>query len=126
VAVVCAGVLGIWPPDYVAAVVAFAFGLAASSFFPAIFLGIFWKRFNMPGAVIGMLCGIGFTTWYILEFKFFGGTSAGWWWGISPEGIGSIGMLLNFAVGIPIALMTAPPPAEVQRMVEDIRIPGSN
>jgi cation/acetate symporter len=66
-AVVCAGLLGIWPPDYVAAVVAFAFGLAASSFFPAIFLGIFWKRFNMPGAVIGMLCGIGFTTWYTLK-----------------------------------------------------------
>ena len=126
VAVVCAGLLGIWPPDYVAAVVAFAFGLAASSFFPAIFLGIFWKRFNMPGAVIGMLVGIGFTTWYILEFKFLGGTSEGWWWGISPEGIGSIGMLLNFAVAIPIALLTAPPPAEVQRMVENIRIPGSD
>jgi cation/acetate symporter len=124
-AVVCAGLLGIWPPDYVAAVVAFAFGLAASSFFPAIFLGIFWKRFNMPGAVIGMLCGIGFTTWYILEFKFFGGVADDWWWGISPEGIGSIGMLVNFAVGIPIALLTKAPPAEVQAMVEDIRIPGS-
>jgi cation/acetate symporter len=105
--------------------VAFAFGLAASSFFPAIFLGIFWKRFNMPGAVIGMLCGIGFTTWYILEFKFFGGVADDWWWGISPEGIGSIGMLVNFAVGIPIALLTKAPPAEVQAMVEDIRIPGS-
>ena len=124
VAVVCAGLLGIWPPDYVAAVVAFAFGLAASSFFPAIFLGIFWKRFNMPGAVIGMLCGIGFTTWYILEFKFFGGSSADWLWGISPEGIGSIGMLVNFAVAIPIALLTKAPPAEVQAMVEDIRVPG--
>ena len=125
VAVVCAGLLGIWPPDYVAAVVAFAFGLAASSFFPAIFLGIFWKRFNMPGAVIGMLCGIGFTTWYILEFKFFGGSSADWWWGISPEGIGSIGMLVNFAVAIPIALLTKAPPPEVQAMVEDIRVPSS-
>ena len=125
VAVICAGLLGIWPPDYVAAVVAFAFGLAASSFFPAIFLGIFWKRFNMPGAVTGMVCGIGFTTWYILEFKFLGGSSDDWWWGISPEGIGSIGMLLNFAVAIPVALCTKPPPPEVQAMVEDIRVPAS-
>lgn len=125
-AVICAGLLGIWPPGYVAAVVAFAFGLAASSFFPAIFLGIFWKRFNMPGAVTGMVCGIGFTTWYILEFKYFGGVSADWWWGISPEGIGTIGMLINFAVAIPIALLTAPPPAEVQAMVEDIRVPRAS
>ena len=123
VAVICAGLLGIWPPDYVAAVVAFAFGLAASSFFPAIFLGIFWKRFNMPGAVIGMLCGIGFTTWYILEFKFLGGSESDWWWGVSPEGIGSIGMLVNFAIAIPVALLTKAPPAEVQAMVEDIRVP---
>ena len=109
-----------------AAVVAFAFGLAASSFFPAIFLGIFWKRFNMPGAITGMLCGIGFTTWYILEFKFFGGAKADWWLGISPEGIGTLGMLINFAVAIPIALCTAPPPESVQKMVEDIRVPGAN
>ena len=125
-AIICAGLLGIWPPDYVAAVVAFAFGLAASSFFPAIFLGIFWKRFNMPGAITGMLCGIGFTTWYILEFKFFGGAKADWWLGISPEGIGTLGMLINFAVAIPIALCTSPPPESVQKMVEDIRVPGSN
>ena len=64
------------------------------------------------------------TTWYILEFKFFGGSSADWWWGISPEGIGSIGMLVNFAVAIPIALLTKAPPPEVQAMVEDIRVPG--
>ena len=125
-AIICAGLLGIWPPDYVAAVVAFAFGLAASSFFPAIFLGIFWKRFNMPGAITGMLCGIGFTTWYILEFKFLGGAKADWWLGISPEGIGTLGMLINFAVAIPIALCTSPPPESVQKMVEDIRVPGAN
>ncbi len=125
-AIICAGLLGIWPPDYVAAVVAFAFGLAASSFFPAIFLGIFWKRFNMPGAITGMLCGIGFTTWYILEFKFLGGSSDDWWLGISPEGIGTLGMLINFAIAIPVALLTAPPPDSVQRMVEDIRVPGGD
>ena len=124
IAVVCAGLLGIWPPDYVAAVVAFAFGLAASSFFPAIFLGIFWKRFNAAGAIAGMLVGIAGTAAYIIYFKFLGGDPSNWLWGISPEGIGTIGMLLNFAVAIPIALMTAPPSAEVQELVEHIRTPA--
>ena len=123
-AVIGAGLLGIWPPDYVAAVVAFAFGLAASSFFPALLLGIFWKRFNARGAVTGMVCGIGFTSAYIIWFKFLGGTSEGWWLGVSPEGIGLVGMLINFAVAIPVALLNPPPPPEVQALVEDIRTPG--
>ena len=126
-AVVCAGLLGIWPPDYVAAVVAFAFGLAASSFFPAILLGIFWKRMNAAGAITGMICGIVFTASYIIWFKFMHpelNTPENWWFGISPEGIGTLGMLLNFAISIPIALLGSPPPAEVQAMVDEIRVPG--
>ena len=125
-AVVCAGLLGIWPPDYVAAVVAFAFGLAASSFFPAILLGIFWKRMNATGAVTGMICGIGFTTAYIIWFKFLHpemNTPDFWWFGISPEGIGTLGMLLNFMIAIPVALMSSPPSEEVQELVENIRVP---
>ena len=123
-AIVCAGFLGIHPPDYVAAVVAFAFGLAASSFFPAILLGIFWKRMNAAGAVSGMVCGIGFTAAYIIYFKFTEGASAeDWWFGISPEGIGTLGMLLNFVVAIPVALCTQPPSARVQALVERIRVP---
>jgi cation/acetate symporter len=125
-AVICAGLLGIWPPDYVAAVVAFAFGLAASSFFPAILLGIFWKRFNAAGAIFGMLCGIAATGAYIIYFKFLGGSVDDWLWGISPEGIGTIGMLLNFAVAIPVALLTSPPPVHVQQLVEDIRLPATD
>lgn len=125
IAVVCAGLLGIWPPDYVAAVVAFAFGLAASSFFPAILLGIFWKRFNAAGAIIGMLVGILSTGSYIIYFKFMGGDSSNWLFGISPEGIGVLGMLLNFAVAVPICLMTPPPAKEIQELVEDIRLPVS-
>ncbi len=124
-AVIGAGLLGIWPPDYVAAVVAFAFGLAASSFFPALLLGIFWKRFNARGAVTGMVCGIGFTSGYIIWFKFLGGTSDGWWLGISPEGIGLVGMLINFTVAIPVALLNPPPPTEVQELVEEIRTPAT-
>ena len=122
-AVVCAGLLGIWPPDYVAAVVAFAFGLAAASFFPAILLGIFWKRFNAPGAISGMLVGILSTGGYIIYFKFMGGDASNWFLGISPEGIGVLGMLLNFAVAIPIAMNTAPPHQDIQDLVQDIRLP---
>jgi cation/acetate symporter len=127
IAVLFAGYLGVNPPDYVAAVVAFAFGLAASSFFPAILLGIFWKRMNAAGAVSGMLVGIIFTTSYIIWFKFMHAelnTPGNWWFGISPEGIGTIGMLLNFAIAIPVALITKPPSAEVQALVDSIRIPA--
>ena len=126
VAVVFAGLLGIFPPDYVAAVVAFAFGLAASSFFPAILMGIFWKRMNAPGAIAGMVVGITCTTAYIVYFKFIdpsANVSENWFLGISPEGFGTIGMLLNFAVAIPVALATRPPGPEVQALVESIRVP---
>ena len=127
VAVVFAGLLGIFPPDYVAAVVAFAFGLAASSFFPAILMGIFWKRMNAAGAVSGMIVGIAVTTAYIVWFKFIdpaANVKSNWFLGISPEGFGTIGMLLNFAVAIPVALLTAPPSREVQELVESIRVPA--
>ncbi|MAD79135.1 MAG: cation acetate symporter [Planctomycetaceae bacterium] len=127
VAVIFAGYLGVNPPDYVAAVVAFAFGLAASSFFPAILLGIFWKRMNAAGAVSGMVVGIAVTTAYIVYFKFIdpgSNTSEHWFLGISPEGFGTIGMILNFAVAIPVALLTPPPSREVQELVESIRVPA--
>ena len=128
VAVVVAGVMGIYPPDYVAAVVAFAFGLAASSFFPAILMGIFYRRMNREGAIAGMLSGILFTATYIIYFKFVNtgpGSEELWWWGISPEGIGAVGMLINFAVALGVSRLTAPPPREVQELVEKIRVPRS-
>jgi len=123
-AVVVAGYFGINPPGFVAQVVAFAFGLGASSFFPVILLGIFWKRANREGAVAGMVSGLLFTSAYIIYFKFLGGTPDGYWLGISPEGIGTIGMLLNMAVTIGVSLATDPPPDDVQNMVEDIRLPS--
>jgi len=126
VAVVIAGLLGIYPPAFVAQVVAFAFGLAAASFFPAIFLGIFDKRANMQGAIAGMICGIVFTAGYIIYFKFINkdmNTAEHWLWGISPEGIGFIGMLINFAVTYAVSHLTAPPPEHIQHLVEDIRVP---
>ena len=129
VAVVIAGVFGIYPPGFVAEVVAFAFGLAASSFFPAILLGIFYKRMNKEGAVAGMIAGIAFTTAYIIYFKFMNkplDTPEHHWWGISPQGIGTVGMLVNFAVSLVVCHLTDPPPAKVQDMVEDIRVPRAN
>ena len=109
---------------FVAQVVAFAFGLAAASLFPVIFLGIFWKRMNREGAVAAMLTGLISTFGYIYYFKFGGGSAEGWWFGISPEGIGFAFMWVALAVGIVVALATPAPPAEVQDMVEDIRVPG--
>lgn len=181
-AVLIAIYAGINPPGFVAAVVAFAFGLAAASFFPAILLGIFWKRMNKTGAIAGMLTGLVFTAAYIVHFKigfspavigvcallvaiaaglihfgtrrasgpgmpvplivagiaipvalaglfglipgFAAGTEAQWWLGISPEGIGALGMAISFAVSVAASLATAPPPAEVQEMIEDIRLPS--
>jgi len=126
VAVVVAGWLGIDPPGFVAEVVAFAFGLAASSFFPVLVLGIFWKRMNREGAIAGMVSGIAFTAAYIIYFKFIdpaANTPGSWLFGISPEGIGTVGMLLNFGVATAVSLLTPPPPPEVQQLVEDIRIP---
>lgn len=123
VAVVIAGLFGIYPPGFVAQVVAFAFGLAAASFFPAIVLGIFDKRMNKEGAIAGMVIGLLFTIAYIVYFKFMGGTKAGWWFGISPEGIGTLGMLLNATVALVVSRNTPAPPAEVQELVESIRYP---
>jgi cation/acetate symporter len=124
-AVMIAGLLGIYPPAFVAQVVAFAFGLAAASFFPAIFLGIFDKRANMQGAISGMVVGIVFTAWYIIHFKFVNPTAGAdqWFLGISPEGIGFVGMLLNFAVTYTVSHLTAPPPEHIQHLVEEIRVP---
>ncbi len=125
-AVVVAGYFGIHPPGFVAQVVAFAFGLAAASFFPAILMGVFSKRMNTAGAVSGMVVGITFTAAYIVYFKLVRpelNMPAHWWLGISPEGIGAVGMLLNFGVATAVAAMTPAPPAAVQRLVERIRIP---
>ena len=123
VAVVIAGYAGMNPPDYVAAIVAFAFGLAAASFFPAIILGIFSKRMNMQGAVAGMIVGITFTAAYIIYFKFLGGTADQYWFGISPEGIGTLGMIINFIVALTVSSATPAPPVSIQDIVEDIRVP---
>ena len=127
-AVIIAGYFGINPPGFVAQVVAFAFGLAASSFFPIIILGIFYKRMNKEGAIAGMVTGILFTAGYIIYFKFINpeaNSSENWLLGISPEGIGIIGMFLNASVALLVSKMTPAPPEEVQKMVEDIRIPES-
>jgi len=124
VAVVIAGYFGYDPPDYVAAIVAFAFGLAASSFFPAIVLGIFDKRMNKEGAIAGMIVGLVFTATYIWYFKFGGGTPDGYWFDISPEGIGTVGMAINAVVSLVISRLTPAPPVEVQDLVENIRVPS--
>ena len=125
-AVCLAGYFGINPPGFVAATVALAFGLAASSFFPAILLGIFSKRVNKEGAISGMLVGIFLMLFYMLKFKFgwFGdGTKADWWFGISPEGFGTIAMMANFFVTITVTSMTPAPLKEIQQLVENIRKP---
>ncbi|MEM6910704.1 MAG: sodium:solute symporter family protein [Verrucomicrobiota bacterium] len=125
-AVVVAGYFGMNPPGFVAQVVAFAFGLAASSFFPAILLGIFHKRMNREGAIAGMLVGILFTAGYIVYFKFLqpeANHPENWLWGISPEGIGTLGMLLNFAVALVVHRFTGDAPEKVQNLVESIRSP---
>jgi cation/acetate symporter len=125
-AIVVAGYLGINPPGFVAQVVAFAFGLAASSFFPAIILGIFHKKMNKEGALSGMIVGITFTAAYIIYFKFINpaaNISDNWFFGISPEGIGTLGMILNFAVAFAVHKVTGDAPDEVQEVVESIRYP---
>lgn len=125
VAVVIAGLFGIYPPGFVAQVVAFAFGLAAASFFPAIVMGIFYKRMNKEGAIAGMVVGLAFTFGYIVYYKFINPTATAedWWFGISPEGIGTLGMIFNFVVAFIVSRFTAPPPEEIQHLVEDIRVP---
>ena len=127
VAVCIAGLFGIYPPAFVAQVVAFAFGLAAASLFPALLLGIFSKRANKEGAIAGMLVGLVFTFTYIAYFKFVApelNSADHWLWGISPEGIGTIGMLLNFSIAIVVSRLTAEPPQSVQDLVDNIRIPS--
>jgi cation/acetate symporter len=125
-AVIIAGYFGINPPGFVAQVVAFAFGLAASSFFPVILMGIFWKRATKEAAMLGMLSGIAFTATYIIYFKFVNpgiNDASHWLWGISPEGIGTIGMLVNFAVMYVVSKFTKEPPQKVQDMVQNLRYP---
>ncbi|SKA84297.1 cation/acetate symporter [Paucidesulfovibrio gracilis DSM 16080] len=123
VAVCIAGYFGINPPGFVAQVVALAFGLGAASFFPVIVLGIFWKRTTREGAIAGMVAGIGFTMLYIIQCTpaFMG--MEPWLLGIKSTGIGTVGMLLNFVVTFTVSLMTPPPPAEIQELVESVRIP---
>ena len=126
VAIAIAGYFGIHPPGFVAQVVAFAFGLAASSFFPVILMGIFSKRMNKEGAIAGMITGLTFTASYIIYFKFINpsiNSAENWWFGISPEGIGTLGMVFNFFISFLISRVTAPPPQEIKDMVDDIRIP---
>jgi cation/acetate symporter len=127
VAVCVAGYFGINPPDFVAATVALAFGLAAASFFPAIILGIFTKKMNKEGAISGMIVGVLAMLFYMLKFKFNwfgGGTKEDWWLGISPEGFGTVAMIINFIVSVIISKFTPDPPKEVQEIVTNIRIPS--
>ncbi len=127
VAVCVAGYFGIHPPGFVAAVVALAFGLAAASFFPAIILGIFYKRMNKEGAISGMIAGVCLMLFYMAKYKlgWFGvlPSSEDWWFGISPEGFGSVAMLVNFFISLIVCQFTSPPPKEVQEIVSQIRIP---
>jgi len=127
VAVCIAGLFGIYPPAFVAQVVAFAFGLAAASLFPALLMGIFYKPMNKEGAITGMLVGLIFTFTYIVYFKFVSpefNSAEYWLFGISPEGIGFIGMLLNIISAYGVSRVTSPPPLDVQNLVDDIRIPA--
>ena len=128
-AVLMAGYFGINPPGFVAAVVALAFGLAAASFFPAIVLGIFYKRMNKEGAISGMVIGLLLMLFYMTKFKFGwfgGGTSEDWWFGISPEGFGTFAMLINFIISIVVCHLTKEPSKEIQDLVEKIRIPSND
>ncbi len=127
IALVVAAYFGINPPSaFIAKTVAFAFGLAASSFFPTLLIGIFSKRMNREGAISGMLCGITFTIGYIVYFQFLGGHKDQYFLGIEPEGIGFIGMLINFGVSFMVSAFTPDPPQEVQDMVESIHIPSGS
>ena len=125
-AVCLAGYFGINPPGFVAATVALAFGLAAASFFPAILLGIFYKRMNKEGAIFGMIVGIVLMLFYMTKFKFGwfgGGGKENWWFGISPEGFGSVAMFVNFVTSLIVCKITNQPPIKVQKLVEKIRLP---
>ena len=131
-AIAVAGYLGLHPPGFAAGTVAIAFGLAASSIFPVLMMGIFNKRMNKEGAIAGMAAGIGITMLYVFQHKgiffipgtaFLGDMKPNWFMGISPNAFGAVGAVVNFAVAITVSKMTAPPPEEIQHLVEDIRVP---
>ena len=125
-AVTVAILAGIYPPGFVASVVALAFGLAAASFFPAILLGIFWKRMNKEGAIAGMTTGLVVTGAYILTYKIFGwipNDAEHWVLGVSPEGFGTIGMVISFVVSVGVSLATSPPPEQISALIDRIRTP---
>ncbi len=130
VAIIIAGIFGIYPPGFVAAVVALAFGLAAASFFPAIILGIFDKRMNKEGAISGMIVGITLMLFYMIRYKtgligiMDARPASEWWLGTSPEGFGTIAMIINVIVSVIVSRLTSPPPQDVQEIVESIRIPS--
>jgi len=131
-AIVVAGFLGLNPPGFAAGTVAIAFGLAASSIFPALMMGIFYKKMNNAGAIAGMLSGITVTLLYVFQHKgiffipgteFLGGMSPDWFFGISPNAFGAVGALVNFVVAIIVSKLTAPPPDHIQHLVENVRVP---
>ena len=132
-AILLAGYLGFNPPDFAAGTVALAFGLAASSIFPVLMMGIFYKRMNKEGAIAGMLAGLGVTLFYVFQHKgimfiastaYLGDTAPNWFFGIEPNAFGAIGALVNFAVAFAVCRVTAPPPQHIQELVEHIRVPG--
>jgi cation/acetate symporter len=131
-AIVVAGFLGLNPPGFAAGTVAIAFGLAASSIFPALMMGIFYKKMNDTGAVAGMIAGISVTLLYVFQHygiffvpgtEFLGGMEKDWFFGISPNAFGAVGALVNFIVAFTVAKLTAPPPDHIQHLVEDVRVP---
>ena len=126
IAIFIAGLFGIYPPGFVAQVVAFAFGLAASTIFPVLFMGIFYKRLNKQGAIAGMLSGLISTSSYIIYFKFISpdlNNSNNWLFGISPEGFGFLGMIINFTIALIVSNFYSKPPNEIYQMIDDIRKP---
>jgi cation/acetate symporter len=126
VAIFIAGLFGIYPPGFVAQVVAFAFGLAAATIFPALLMGIFYKRLNKEGAIAGMLAGLVITSAYIIYFKFLNvhiNSADNWFLGISPEGFGFVGMLINFVVALCVSFFFAKPPTDIYHLVDKIRQP---
>jgi cation/acetate symporter len=131
-AIAAAGYLGLNPPGFAAGTVALAFGLAASSIFPVLMMGIFYKKMNKWGAIWGMVSGIGVTLLYVFQHKgvmfipgtaYLGGMDSNWFLGITPEAFGAIGAIVNFLVAMIVSKLTAPPPDHIQHLVEDIRIP---
>ena len=130
IAILIAGIFGIYPPGFVAAVVALAFGLAAASFFPAIILGIFDKRMNKEGAISGMIVGVTIMLFYMIRYKtgligiMDARPASEWWFGTSPEGFGTVAMVLNVIVSVVVSRLTPAPPSHVQEIVESIRIPS--